>query len=114
MFRIKRVLAQAQSHGELPNQIEFMANERLQLGSDAAGTHQTPAANRFKKGEQTGGDKDDSQPENVIHHDDARDEHERSHHTTRHAPAMIQIAFQETIHADNIAHRVPVIKMLNG
>lgn len=76
----------------------------------AARAHEAPAAKRFKKSEQARRHQNNSQPENVIHDDDARNETQRADDAARDAPALADVGSKKTIHTEKIAQYVPKAK----
>jgi hypothetical protein len=76
----------------------------LELGSDAAGTHDAPVGDGFEDGEQSGGDKNQSHPpQNVATNYDACNKENRSHDATRHAPRAVQIWTKKSAHKTDFA-----------
>ena len=80
---------------------------KLKFRLDPARADEAPAAQRFKNGEQSGRHQNDSQPEIVVHHDDARDETQCPDDTARHAPMMVDVPAEKTVHIKKLAQYVP-------
>jgi hypothetical protein len=83
---------------------------RLNFRLDPARAHEAPAAKRFKQSEQARRHQNNSQPENVVHDNDAGDETQRADDAARDASAMADIGSKKTIHTEKIARCVPKAK----
>jgi hypothetical protein len=80
---------------------------RLEFRFNPARAHDTPAADGFKKSEQTRRHQNDSQPEIVVNDDDARDQAERADDAARDASAMVDVGSEKAAHTRKLAQRVP-------
>ena len=80
---------------------------RSDFGFQPAGAHEAPACYGFKNGKQSCRHQNQSEPQHIVHGDDARDEAQRADDTARQAAAMTDIGLKETAHRGNLAHRVP-------
>lgn len=77
------------------------------LRFDAAGAGETPAAQGFVDGEQSGDDKNQSEPQHIIHEDDASDEAKRPDDTARDAPVPLDVGAKEFAHGGKSSTAAP-------
>lgn len=76
---------------------------RLEFRFNSARAHKTPAAKRFKNGEQARPDKNQSEPQDVIaRDDDARDEANCADDAAREASVAVEVGFEEPAHGKNL------------
>lgn len=78
------------------------------LGFDAAGTRETPAAQSLVNGEQSGDHKNQPQPQHEIHKDDAGNEAERTNDAAGEAALPFNVGAEELAHNKNLPHRFSV------
>lgn len=86
---------------------EVRPEKKLKFRFNPARTDETPAAKRFKNGEQACRHQNNSQPEIIVHHDDARDETQRSDDAARDASVMVDVPAEKTVHTRRLAQCVP-------
>ena len=75
---------------------------------EAAGAGEAPAAQGFVNCEQTGDDKNQAEPQFVIHEHDARDEAQRADDAARDAPVASDVGAEEITHDGNLAQAISV------
>jgi len=71
---------------------------RSNFGFDAAGAHDAPSRYRLKHGKQTRHHQHQSEPQHIVHDDDARDEAQCADDPARQAAAVTDIRLEKTIH----------------
>ena len=81
---------------------------------DAAGAGETPAAQGFVNRKQTGDDKNQSEPQFVIHQHDAGDEAERADDAARDASVPADVGAEEIAHGQKVARYFPKAKVAGG
>jgi hypothetical protein len=78
------------------------------LRLEAAGADEAPTAQGFVDGEQSGHHKNQAQPQDVIHRDNARDEAKRADDTARNAASAFDVGTKELAHNKNLPQRFSV------
>ena len=75
----------------------------LDFRFDAAGAGEAPATQGFVDGEQSGHDKNQAQPQHIIHENNARDQAERAGDAARNATVALNVGPEEIAHEENLA-----------
>ena len=74
----------------------------LDLGFDAAGASEAPAAESFVDGKEAGGDQHEAPEGNITGDDDSGHEAKRANHATGDAPLTPDVGPEEIAHAQNL------------